>query len=342
MAGERIKAGMIGLGSISELHMPPLKMMDNVRLMAFSDILRERAVAASRSHGSAGSKVYEDYRELLANPEIEVVHIATPHDLHAQIALDALQAGKYVLLEKPMDATLAGSRALMAADQDGRFGVVYQNRYNASVSRAKQVIESGELGALQSISAFLTWKRDAGYYEEAPWRGERSRAGGGVLMTQAIHTIDLLYHLGGPFAAVKGSVSRDFNEAPIDVEDNAHAVIRHEDGKRSLLYASISHSRDEDPTIRLYFEEGSLTLRGEMLYKEAGGERIVLVKPESFTVGGRKAVYGRGHLRLIHDFYHCIATGRRFAIDAREAYPSVWAVLSIYESSEKGQWIEFQ
>ena len=332
--------GLIGCGGISAAHLRSIANLPGAKPVAFCDTVPERAYAHAAKFGGADAVVYSDYRELLANPSVDVVHIMTPHFLHAEMSIAALRAGKYVLCEKPMAIRKDDAKAMIGADTGGRLSIVFQNRYNPSTAKAKEIIDTHALGKLLAISANVTWKRGAEYYAGSEWRGKWAAGGGGSLINQAIHTIDLMYYLGGPFERVKGSISRDILRDVIEVEDNAHAVFLFQSGLTGLLHTSNNLGVDNPAQILLSFEGGTLDLHGGRLWLEQNN-RITSIISDRPPQNGAKAEYGNSHQTQIADMYRCIRENRRFWIDGMEAYPANWAVLSIYESSRDDAWISY-
>lgn len=334
------KVGLVGLGVISEMHLRALSKLPCAQIVALCDVDIEKARSVAQRFGLHEAALHENYGEMLKRTELNTVHIMTPHYLHADMAKAALKAGKYVLLEKPMDISLDNINSLIRADEARKLGIVYQNRYNAATREAKRVIESGEYGKLLALRASVAWLRDRAYYGSADWRGKWATEGGGVLINQAIHSMDLLYHFGGAFDSIKGSISTALLKDIIEAEDNAHAVIKYRDGKTALFYASANNVADEPVEIHLAFERGALRLIGNNLYR-MDGEITCLLNADGKQTSG-KAVYGTGHDALIRDFYECALANRPFPIGGREGYPSIWAVLSIYESMRTGDWVSYQ
>lgn len=337
---EVLNIGIIGCGGISATHLRAIASLPDARPVAFCDTVLEKAENRRAEFADADAAVYEDYHDLLANPAVDIVHIATPHYLHAQMVLDALKAGKYVLCEKPMAIHKEDAKAMIEADKDGRLAIVFQNRYNPSTVKAKEIIKNNTLGKLLTIQANVLWKRDAKYYALGEWRGKWATEGGGSLINQAIHTIDLMYYLGGPFAKVKGSITRDVLRDDIEVEDNAHAVFLYQDGMRGLLHTSNNLGVDNPAQVILSFEHGVLTIHGEMLWLEQNHQMTCLVSGEP-PKDGTKAEYGSSHKTQIAEFYQSIRDKRRFWIDGKDAYPANWAVFSIYDSSKSDEWVAF-
>ncbi|GHU70044.1 oxidoreductase [Clostridia bacterium] len=333
-----INAALVGCGGISATHLTALRSLESegVRIASLFDTKRERT---ERRCNEFGGETANSFEQILGDPRITTVHILTPHALHAGLAKTALAAGKYVLCEKPLATSYADLDELVRLDPDNRrLCCIFQNRYNPSSQRAKALIDSGEMGRVVTLKGQVTWHRDARYYQD-DWHGTLALECGGVLINQAIHTLDLMLYLGGALAAVKGGVTTDLLQDVIEVEENAHAVFRYADGKIGLFHASNSFGYDDTPEVQAVCERGILVLRGDQLFLRIPPRPDqLLVDREDYDVLG-KAVYGNSHITQIREFYRCVRSGEPFAIGAKEAAPAARAVLAVYESSRLGQWV---
>jgi UDP-N-acetyl-2-amino-2-deoxyglucuronate dehydrogenase len=329
-----INVAIIGCGIIHHVHKEVVGRLDNVRLAAVCDDKPERAQASA---GESGCLSYTDYREMLKSDEVTAVHVCTPHWLHGSMALDALRAGKYVLLEKPMATTVAQAEALMA--EDGRQGgnrlcVVFQNRYNDSVKMLRDIIADGRYGVLQSMRGSVAWHRAKEYYAD-DWHGKKELECGGVMINQAIHTLDLVQWLCGGAQEIKGSVSTDALAGVVEVEDSAHMFIRMKSSISAVFYGTVAHGADSPVEIEAVFEKATLLMRGDTLLRIDGGFEV-LCNPESSPLW-EKGYWGRGHLAQIGDFYSSIEQGKPFYIDGRQGIEAVKLVCGLYESSRTGK-----
>lgn len=335
---KQFRVGVIGCGGISGAHIPALMPLDDVRIVAVADIRPERARAAAER---TGARIAPDWQSLVASPDVDVVHVLTPHYLHAPMAIEALRAGKHVLTEKPMASELSDAQAMIAeAEKPGApvLGVIFQNRYNPATVALKQIADSGEAGRLLGARANVCWHREAPYYTESGWRGAWSTEGGGALINQSIHTLDLLSHIGGPIARVKGSITTDRLQGVIEVEENVHAVFDYAGGARGVIQISNSYVMDAPVLLECVFEKGVYQLQADKLFRMDDGLPTLLVGGQAPTVAG-KAYWGAGHPAQIRHFYDCLARGERFPIDGRSAYPALELLKRIYESSERDEWV---
>ena len=218
-------AAVVGAGDISRVHLTALAAM-GVRVAAVVDPDPARATAAA---GPLGAATYRDVESMLAGTDVDVVHVCTPHDQHLPVAIAAIAAGRHVLVEKPLAHTLEAAEQLVTAAEhaSGKVGICLQNRYNPTSQAMMAALDGGALGPVLAGSATVVWSRTEAYYAGKRWAGERIHSGGGVLINQAIHTVDLLQWLLGPVTSVAGSAAQLLPIDGVDVEDTASFAMVH-------------------------------------------------------------------------------------------------------------------
>lgn len=328
---DAIRVALIGCGGISRVHVDALIKLEGVRLVSVCDLIEERArERAAQAGGCAYTLNWQDY---VADPNIDVVHICTPHYLHAPMAIALLKAGKRVLTEKPMASEVADAEEMIRVS-DGRLGVVFQNRYNQSTQYIKQAVDDGRFGKLLGLRGSVFWHRTPEYYTSSGWRGAWATEGGGVLINQSIHTLDLLLYLGGKAVSVKGSASCDLLYDTIEVEDTAHCLLRFESGIHASFYATNTYCADMPVEVEAKFERATLHLFAETLLQVIDGKAELIC---SSAAQGEKAYWGTGHAALIRDFYKAVRENRPFWIDGVSALPALKALKGVYESSKTGK-----
>ena len=334
-----LNVGVIGLGGISKVHIAALQKLENAKIVAVCDIKKDKLDAAAKE---LGADAYENYMDLIARPDIDVVEICTPHYLHAPMAIAALKAGKHVLTEKPMASeTEDALRMIRTADESsGSLNVIFQNRLNTSTKALKKIIDSGEAGKLLCTRASICWHRTAPYYTESGWRGTWKTEGGGSLINQSIHTIDLLSYLGGPIRRLRGHISTDLLDGVIEVEDNCHAVFEYENGATGVLYATNNYGVDAPILLEMVFENGTYQLLAEKLFKIVDGIPTLLADGRVASELGEKAYWGVSHFEQIRGVYDAICAGEQYPIDGRSAFPALNFVKAVYESSARNEWVE--
>jgi len=325
----RSRTAVVGLGDISALHLAAIAANPGIELVAVCDTDPERLHAASAFWGVPG---FGDHRDLLATIEPDVVHVTTPHDQHVPVALDAIAAGTHVLTEKPVANSVTEAERLLAAARSAsvKVGVVLQNRYNPTAIAMREVIASGRLGAIRGARAAVWWTRPPGYYTAAPWRGQWSRSGGGVLINQAIHTIDLLLWLLGEPESVRG-VAANLSHPRIEVEDTATISIAHAGGASSTFFATNTHHANDDAELIVDGALGTLRFVGGRveLITAAGNE--VLATDAQAT--GERSYWGKGHELLIADFHARLADPEPFWIDLATAIAPLRVLREVYRQS---------
>ncbi len=325
---EQLRAAIVGCGSIAPMHSAALAQSAHGRLVAVADVEESRAMAFAAANEC---EYMVDYHDLLEDGNIDVIHVCTPHHLHVPIAKDALTSGKHVLIEKPVALTMDDARELQDLSQrvGKQVGVVYQNRYNESSVKMKEWAESGRYGRVLGMRAFVTWSRGADYYNSGAWRGKWATEGGGLLINQAIHTLDLLQWLGGDMASIKGQWATHVLQDVIEVEDTAHAIIDFNSGARAVFFGTNAYVANSPIDIEVICEHATFTQRNEALYLVKDGAETIECEPPVHQNFG-KSYWGVGHERLIADFYQHLIDNRPFPIDALEASKSLRIVRSIH------------
>ena len=323
-------AAIIGCGDVSIIHTEALAEMEEVTLVGVCDPDPDRLASAAQAHGVEG---FADHLSLLDAVNPDVVHLCTPHNQHASLAIDSLERGVNVIVEKPLAHTIdEGQRLVQAAEQGtAKIAVCFQNRYNVTAQAMHRLLTSGDLGDVLGGSFTVVWHRSADYYLNRPWRGTWAGGGGGLLMNQAIHTVDLLQWLMGDVVTISGHASTRFLGETIDVEDTAEFVAQHTSGARSVFYATLAHATNSPVTIEVVTEKAVLSLRGDLTVAYADGRTEVIA--ERKAPSGGRAYWGVSHELLIRDFYNRIGAEEPFWISPREAEKSLHLVQDIYAQS---------
>jgi UDP-N-acetyl-2-amino-2-deoxyglucuronate dehydrogenase len=321
-------AAVVGCGDVSVVHLEAIEALPDIELVGVCDVDPDAAARAAERYGVPG---FASHTDLLSAIRPDVVHIATPHDQHVQPALDSLAAGVNVVLEKPVAHVASDAERLVAAaEQPGapKIAVCFQNRYNATSQAAAALLAGGELGPVIGGSATVCWHRPPAYYQARPWRGRVDRSGGGALINQAIHTVDLLQWLLGEVLEVRGQAGRLALGDVIDVEDTASIVLDHAGGVRSVFFATNAGATDSPVTLEIVTEGAELFLRRDLTVRYADG-RVEVVEERQGASGGR-AYWGLSHQVLIADFYARLADPEPFWISPREAAKSLDILRQVY------------
>jgi UDP-N-acetyl-2-amino-2-deoxyglucuronate dehydrogenase len=330
-----LRVVVVGCGDISVMHLNAILAAapsGEVELVGVCDVdATRRADAAAR----AGCPGFADLTTLLDAVAPDVVHLCTPHHRHADLAEQCLARDVSVLLEKPLaHTTAAGERLAAAADSSrGLLGVCFQNRYNDTARRLRDLLDTGELGRVLGARASVTWFRDAAYYARRDWRGRWATAGGGVLMNQAIHTLDLLSWYLGPVTDVRGTVATLALPDAIEVEDTAALRMHHRtaarDAATSTLHATNGHVEDSPVAIEIRTERARARLETDLTVTHDDG-RVEVFRPAA-VASGEKAYWGTSHALLIEDFHRHVRAGKHFWIDAATGLETLRVIQTVYD-----------
>ncbi|MBR5528615.1 MAG: Gfo/Idh/MocA family oxidoreductase [Clostridia bacterium] len=326
------KTAIFGCGSISQTHIAALDALGISQITALCDTDKSRLDAALKK--CPGAVGYTDYKELLTKADVDVVHVCSPHYLHADMAIAAMERGCDVYLEKPCAMNCAEAEKIVHASEicGKKVCVSFQNRLINTTLTAKEIINSGEMGKLLGAKCFVAWHRSGKYYTESGWRGKFATEGGGVLMNQAIHTLDLLYYFLGEPESVKGHASLNRNVIITDVEDTAEAFIHFKNGATAIFYATNCNVVNSDVEIELYFEKGSLLVRNESLYCVTADGMTEICKNENLLDG--KSYWGNGHMRMIGNFYSALDGKDCYFCDIKDSVPVLKIIAEIYKNSD--------
>lgn len=330
--------GLVGCGNIGSLHSSILtddsSAVNNelsLKLSAFADFDVSRATSFSEKYTGGNAGTYASLSEMLDLENIQTVHICTPHYLHVPMAVECLSRNINVLLEKPPAMNREELKALRRAESESeaRLGIVFQNRYNPATKVTDELLSNNRIGKLDGARAFVTWKRDADYYVKSGWRGRLETEGGGVLINQSIHTLDLLCRWLGPCTGVKASMQNHHLEGVIEVEDMLEASLEFGD-KKALFYATTDYVEDSNVMLELHGSEGVIRLGGDKVILRTGSEECVITSGYAQNHGA-KAYWGCGHEACICDFYRSIESGSVFQNELASALDTMDAMIKIYE-----------
>lgn len=313
-----MRTAVIGLGTIGKVHIGVLEEM-RVEIAAVCDCDQNALKKYAQYKG------YTDYIQMLDEVQPSVVHECTPHYLHTEMILAALERDIHVLCEKPMCIRKEDIPRIVAAQKksQAQLGVCLQNRYLPQNVFIKEFLKDKKI---LSATGNLVWRRGEKYYRSAAWRGKWATEGGGVLINQALHCLDLMQYFVGMPKAVAASVSNLTLQDVIEVEDTATLICYGEENGFAFA-ATNGGFGGTSITLEIHTEQDVLkTLPNGVVLN---GE-IRSFQPTDKEYG--KHCYGSGHVALIRDFYDCIQTGRKFAIDVQEGAKSVKIVLTAYES----------
>lgn len=333
------RVAIIGLGDISSLHIAAVQRIPNVKIVALCDTDLENK--DMKVYGDDIS-LYSDYKEMLQREHgrgnrLDIVHICLPHYLHASYIKELHAMGIHIFCEKPLCTNHKELEELRdLKTKDIQVGICLQNRYNESVRTLKSKIESLEYGKVVGVRAEVLWNRTREYYALKPWRGSIMQAGSGVLLNQAIHTLDLCTYLVGDVRSFKSLYGNllDYN---IEVEDSMMASLTFTNGAKGLFIATNANDRNDSVYIRITLEEAEFVIQDYKSYQiHSDGSVEFLIEDRSLEEESgileeykQKTYYGASHILAIREFYECIEQNKGFAMDIKEAAKSMELALGL-------------
>lgn len=344
MATEKIRFGVIGTGGMGSGHCSMLPVIPETELTAICDIDPKTRETIATKYNVPG---FATHTELLDSGLVDAVVIATPHYFHPPIAIEAFSKGLHVMSEKPLAVTVADADAMIAAAKASgkKFGVMYQMRSEPQNQAARKVIESGRLGAIYRTSLVMGWYRSQAYYNSGGWRATWSGEGGGVLINQAPHALDLFTWLGGLPKTVTGQTRTRLHD--IEVEDEAFATLEYENGAHGYLYASTTEVPNHQ-MLEICGDRGKLVLHGSSLkvfeldkpIREFTFENKEMwggPKAQEVTVEIPPAPSIPGHAAITQNFARSILYGEPLISPGEEGLNAVELINGMILSSKTGK-----
>lgn len=340
--------GIIGCGMISRFHARAIKDIRGAKLVA---CYSSSPASADKFAAEQQCTAYHSLEGLLKDPAVNVVTICTPSGAHLEPCLAAAKAGKHVIVEKPLEITLKRIDAMIAAcDKAGvMLATIFPSRFHRSSQLMKQAIDAGRLGRLTLGDAYVKWYRTQQYYDSGAWRGTWSLDGGGALMNQAIHSVDLLTWMMGPVAEVTAHTAMLAHER-IEVEDTAVATLKFESGALGVIEASTAAWPGDLKRIEIHGTNGSIAMREEDIVrwefaKKTRADEALLesMAGKTHTGGGAadpKAIGHHGHTALFKDVLDALKKGKQPLSDGPQGRRSVEIILAIYKSAETGKTVK--
>ncbi|MBK7455732.1 MAG: Gfo/Idh/MocA family oxidoreductase [Anaerolineales bacterium] len=369
---KKFGVGIIGCGAIFGVHAFPLHTIENVEVKAVCDIKPVAREAAARLFNC---DAYEDYHDLLKRDDIDVIHVMTPHYLHAPMVIDAANAGKHVLSEKPMSITIEDAKAEIDAGRKNNvtIGVISQNRYNSASVAIKEAIDSGSLGKVVGQRILLAWFKPNEYYQNSDWHGTWDKEGGSLIIDQSIHILDLArWFVNDEIVSVQATIDNR-NHPVIETEDTAEGLIKYRNGVQSVFYATNNYTYNSPVMVEIHCEKGTALMefdRAVITYRD-GKELNVLNNPNDvlneaeyqaffnqsssqtafqtlskwgvigapvtmpITWKTPRPYWGITHIKQIKNFYESLTAGVQPDITAAEAFKTQEMICAIYESAKK-------
>jgi predicted dehydrogenase len=342
---DKLKWGIIGCGVIAPWHAESVIDSETADLVAVCDVDEAKGQAFAEKYG--GATLYTDYRQMLSKGGLDVVSICTPSGLHSEMTIAAAEAGVHVLCEKPMAITVPQMDAMMEAVATAgvKLEVIFQRRTYETTRAVRQAVQSGMLGQMTLADAYLKYYRSPSYYKSADWRATWELDGGGALMNQGVHGIDVLAWIMGDVESVFAKAEAKVRD--IEVEDTCVAVVTFKNGAYGVIEGTTSSNPGEPTTFCFHGEKGTIVLDDKGIQKwaiAADKSEIAENDPEkcvsraSFSAASDPKSIGRaGHQAQVDDLCQAILTDRDPMIAAASARKSVELILAIYESARTGR-----
>lgn len=342
----KVGFGIIGCGNIGPVHAEALSGVKGAKLVAVSDVREETAQKLGDRYGA---EAYTDYRAMIARPDLHAVCLCVPSGLRVEIAEACAKAGKHILSEKPLEVTTKKiDRIIQATDKAGvLLGCIFQSRFSDDAQQIHQAITEGRFGKLVLGDAYIKWYRSAEYYASGAWRGTKKIDGGGALMNQGIHQIDLLLWFLGKAVRVQAQKKCIAHEG-LEVEDLATAMIEFENGAYGVIEGSTATWPGHSARVEVHGTDGSAVMEdGALKFWKFTSRKPVDKKIEarlnqesvlgSGAADPLAALKSEGHRRQLQDFSDAIAKGRQPRIQGREGRRAVELIEAIYRAAETGR-----
>ena len=330
--------GIIGCGIISKLHADAIMNIEEATLVGVYDNNPEKAKELANEYNC---KIFESLEEMLKSNEIDIVNICLPSGLHAPFAIKAANAKKHFIVEKPMAITNGQLNDIIESCEENNVkgGVICQLRFSENIQKVKKAIENGELGEILVADIYMKYYRSPEYYASAGWRGTWEMDGGGALMNQGIHGIDLLLYLAGPVKSVYGlckTLARD-----IEVEDTASLVVEYENGAIGTIQGTTSVTPGYPRRLEISGTKGSIILTEEKIIRwDVDGTKTDL--SSDISTAEFKEFTHYEHSLQIKDFIDALNNNRRPLIDVYEGKKAVEIILAAYESTKTKKVVEIK
>jgi len=336
---EKKRFGIVGTGVVATFHIQALQQMDGVEIASICDIKEEQAKQYGEEYNLAWTT---DYDAMLKDPTIDVIDITVPSGLHADLGIKAAEAGKNVIVEKPIDILLEKADALINACKNNNvtLGVISQVRFFDSVMKVYEIVKSGKLGKIIQGDAYVKWYRSEEYYKSGGWRGTKKLDGGGAFMNQGVHFVDLILSIMGEVKTVTGRVKTAARD--IEVEDLGMALIEYSSGAFGVIQASTAIYPGSPGRLELLGTKGTLIFEGADIksLEIEGEESIDNVESEKGSSSNPLNVDVQPYVREFTDIIEAINEKREPKVSGAEARKALEVILAIYKSSELNETVE--
>jgi len=342
----KIGFGIVGCGMISGVHARAIQDIRGAKTVAVFTSKPENGRKIAELVG--GCAIYADYGKFLKHPGLDIVNVCTPSGAHLEPAIAAAAAGKHVVVEKPLEITLARCDKLIAECRKHavRLCTIFPSRYSPANRVLKEAIDDGRFGKLTLADSYVKWWRTQQYYDSGGWRGTWKLDGGGAYMNQAIHNVDLLQWFAGEVAEVTGFTGTLAHER-IEVEDTGVAAVRFKNGALGVIEATTSAFPGFLKKTEIHGTQGSAIVEQDDVllwqFEPAVRRDAAIRKRFARRIGGGggasdpKAISYSGHFEQLKDFVRAVETGTAPLVDGQEGRKSVEIILAIYKAAQSGK-----
>ncbi len=346
-----VRFGVVGCGVIHGTHADALCSIEGAKLTAFTDVVPERAKAAAERYGALAASTLDEMLD-----HVDAVCVCVPSGSHSGIAVQAARAGKHVLSEKPIDVNMQAAWAMVQeCERSGvKLGVVSQHRFAKDIRSLRDAAQAGALGPLVAGDCYNKWYRTQAYYDSGDWRGTWKLDGGGCLMNQGVHYVDMIQWIMGGVRSVQATVRTVAHER-IEVEDMANALVEYRNGAIGVIQGSTATYPGLAERLEVHGKWGTAVIEadrfkvwdvdpaaaqagfyGHGVLKQPAPNLAVVSAPSGATSSDPSAVWAEQHRLQIEDFTKAILDDRDPAITGRDALKPLEVILAIYESARQG------
>ncbi|MGD6832427.1 Gfo/Idh/MocA family protein [Sutcliffiella halmapala] len=334
-----INFAIVGAGAIAPVYAEAITLHPEATLDAVCDKNPQTAAGFVKQY--ATSRFYTAYEDLLQDPSIDVVCICTPSGLHADMAIKAIEAGKHVIVEKPLAMTLEDADRVIAAAKKCKVKatVAFQKRYNRPILQMREKLENGSFGKMMHATTSVRWYRDQSYYNQDSWRGTAAMDGG-ALMNQSIHNIDLLRWMMGPVRKVSGFTAT--RRHTMEMEDVGVAILEFESGALGIIEGSTAiYPTNLEASLSLFGTKGTAIVGGKYI-DELKSWHFLHEDNESQKEDSTFSTAQEGHYPIIEDMVQAIQNDKEPAISLQDGRNALEIILAIYESSKNGESVKIK
>ncbi len=335
--------GIVGAGMIADFHAKAIQSLANANLAGICGTNMEKTRVLAEKYGC---KAYNNYSEMVQSDEIDILIIATPSGAHMEPAIEAARYGKHVLCEKPLEITLERMDKMIEAHEKSgtRLGGIFNYRFNESVRVLKNAVDAGRFGTITHAAVYVPWWRNDEYYQSS-WRGTKRLDGGGAMMNQSIHMVDMLQYMMGPVSSLQ-AYTATLGHPQIEVEDTAVAILKFKNNALGMIYGSTASFPGQYRRLEIMGTKGTVIMEENSLkvwqFAVSEKEDDEIIRKYGKIEGGGgvadpAAIPFQPHARNIAAFIDAIENDKPFEIDGIEARKSVEIILAMYQSAKNNE-----